>query len=194
MGPGIAIWHCNNARPRFLPHSRSLEQELDFERLLRKFDATFRDAIKDAALIGRMRYCKTQLMPSEKANARAPACLTCGVLDRNAVIPSYGALALLRPVGLQDHSSTCVVECPMACHWHAISGLVSLEAMPRSFSPLGFRITRRLASSNVQWRATGTPLVEPAYGSHPIPSKTKRLRLQALLFGARDRNRTGTTC
>ena len=121
MGPGIAIWHCNNARPRFLPHSRSLEQELDFERLLRKFDATFRDAIKDAALIGRMRYCKTQLMPSEKANARAPAFLTCGVRDRNALIPSYGALALLRPVGLQDHSSTCVVECPMACHWHAIS-------------------------------------------------------------------------
>ena len=74
------------------------------------------------------------------------------------VSPS-GDPALLQPVGLQDHSSSCVAECPTACHWHAISGLVSLEAIPRSFSPLGFRTIRRLASPNVQRRATGTPLV-----------------------------------
>ena len=67
-----------------------------------------------------------------------------------------------------------------------------LKAKRRCFSPLGFSTIRQLGLVNVQQRATGTLLVEPEYGSHPTLDKIKRLRVQALLFGAQDRNRTGT--
>ena len=63
-----------------------------------------------------------------------------------------------------------------------------LKAKRRCFSPLGFSTIRQLGLVNVQQRATGTLLVEPKTGSHPTLDKIKRLRVQALLFGAQDRN------